>query len=308
MTKKTAPSSSAPSVVWKRHARQWSYVGPPLRPASEDDALVHAAIVRWLRETDRSDATALVLGVTPELCRATLDANSRVIAVDNSYDMIRAIWPGRIRARDEAVCADWRRMPFDASSVDLAFADGTFSILQYPAGYEVLCDELRRLLRPGGPCVVRCFAQVEKRETLEDVFADLSAGRVGNFHILKWRLAMALQPSAEAGVSVGSVWSALNDAWPDLDRLAEHTGWPVEQVRTIEVYRGVETRYTFPTLEEYCRVFASAGWRVVDVAVPSYELGERCPTLVIEPLDGEAHGTRAAESTRPDAAWPAPRD
>jgi SAM-dependent methyltransferase len=236
--------------------------------------------------------------VTPELCRSQLGADGRVIAVDNSFDMIRAIWPGRIRTGDEAVCADWRRMPFDASSVDLALADGTFSILPFPEGYAVLCDELRRLFRPGGRCVVRCFAQVEERETLDGVFADLDRGRIGNFHVFKWRLVMALQQSAEAGVSVGSVWSALDDAWPDLDRLAEQTRWPVEEVRTIEAYRGVETRYTFPTLEEYRRVFASAGWRVVDVAIPSYELGERCPTLVVEPLDGAAPGTGATESMR----------
>jgi hypothetical protein len=129
---------------------------------------------------------------------------------------------------------------------------------------------------------VRCFAQPDRRESLEDVFAELVSGRIGNFHILKWRIAMALQTDAASGVAVGSVWSALNEAWPDLESLALHTGWPIEEVRTIGVYRGVSTRYSFPTLREYRDAFEAAGFEVMSVAVPSYELGDRCPTLVAD--------------------------
>lgn len=279
---------SAPSDHWRQHARQWSYVGQPLRPGPEDAALVREAIAGWSEATGRSDATGLVLGVTPELCRVPLGAGARIVAVDNSVDMIGTIWPGRVRARDAVVCGDWRHMPLGASSVDLAFADGALSLLSYPSGYAAVFAELGRLLRPDGRFVVRCFAQVEERESLDAVFDDLARGRIGNFHILKWRITMALQESAGSGVAVGSVWSALDDAWPELDRLAERTGWPVEEVRTIGVYRGVATRYTFPTLAEYRDVLAAAGFVVAGVAIPSYELGERCPILVIEPRGGEA--------------------
>ena len=268
---------------WSDHARQWSFVRPPLRPCAEDEALVAAAIDGWRQRSGRADATAVVMGVTPELCGADIGVRGRAIAVDNSLDMIGAIWPGRVRPSDEVVCADWRHMPLAADSVDLVLFDGGLSILDYPDGYIGVGTDLGALLRRDGRCVVRCFAQIERREPLGDVLEDLAKGRVRNVPILKWRLAMALQESAEAGVAVGDVWSALQGAWPDLDRLAEHAGWPVEEVRTIEAYRGIATRYTFPTLSEYRAVFEASGFDVVDVATPGYELGERCPTVVLEP-------------------------
>jgi SAM-dependent methyltransferase len=211
-----------------------------------------------------------------------MNGSSRMIAVDKSADMIRALWPGNMGGCGEVICADWREIPLAEATVDLVLADGSFSALPFPSGYFDLCAELRRVLRSHGQCVIRCFAQIEKRETVEDVFADLSKGLIGNFHIFKWRLLMALQPDAETGVTVGSAWDTLHAAWPELDLLAKRFGWPEAEVRTVEAYRHVETRYTFPRLAEYLRFFPAAGFSVVKVATPTYELGERCPTVVLE--------------------------
>jgi SAM-dependent methyltransferase len=267
---------------WKRHAQQWSLVRAPLRPSSEDIIFTRAAVAEWLRNTPRMDPTVLVLGVTQELCSLRVHGEGRMIAVDNSADMIRALWPPDAGPRAEVICANWHGIPLEKATIDLVLADGSFSALPFPTGYFDLCAELRRLLRPRGQCVIRCFAQSEKRETVEDVFADLSGGLIGNFHVLKWRLAMALQLEAEAGVAVGSVWSALHATWPRLDLLARRFGWPEVEVQTIEAYRHGETRYTFPRLAQYLRLFPEAGFSVVKVATPTYELGERCPTLVLE--------------------------
>jgi hypothetical protein len=74
---------------WQHHARQWSYVRPPLRPCAEDDAIVAGAVDEWVERTGRRDSTALVLGVTPELCRTRIGANGRVVALDNTFAMIQ---------------------------------------------------------------------------------------------------------------------------------------------------------------------------------------------------------------------------
>ena len=245
---------------------------------------MHSAITEWLRTTRRSAPTLLVLGVTPELCKLQLSSGSRVIAVDKSADMIRSIWPGRLRTRDEVICADWRRLPLAASSIDITLADGSLSALAYPLEYSIVFSELQRLLRPQGRCVIRCYVQPDIRETPDEVFADLFRGRIGNFHVLKWRLAMALQSDAEGGVAVRSVWRTLQVAWKDLDLLAERFAWPIAEVLTIEAYRHVDTRYSFPTLAQYREFFSAAGFAVTQLATPSYELGERCPTFVLEPL------------------------
>lgn len=54
-------------------------------------------------------------------------------------------------------------------------------------------------------------------------------------------------------------------------------------VRTIEAYRGVKARYSFPALGQLRDLFVDADFSVADVLRPGYELGDRCPSLVLEP-------------------------
>jgi SAM-dependent methyltransferase len=275
--------SSLSADPWKQHARQWAHVRLPLRPSAQDVGFTHREIAKWLLTTRQSSPTILLLGVTPELCKLQLPSGSRVIAVDKSVDMIQSIWPGRLRPGDEVICADWRRLPLASSSIDVVLADGSLSALAYPLEYAALFSDLRRLLRPRGMCIIRCYAQPDIRETPDEVFADLSLGQIGNFHVLKWRLAMALQSDAETGVAVESVSRTLREAWEDLGLLAERFAWPIAEILTIEAYRHVDTRYCFPTLDQYREFFSTAGFAVTQLATPSYELGKRCPTFVVEP-------------------------
>ena len=51
---------------------------------------------------------------------------------------------------------------------------------------------------------------------------------------------------------------------------------------TVEVYRGSPAVYSFPTLAEL-RAELAADFEELSCHVPGYELGERCPTLVLSP-------------------------
>lgn len=275
-------NSLAANDHWTRHAQQWAAVQPPLRPSAQDIAVPRMVVQEWLQNNQHTGPAVLILGVTRELCSLPFNGSGKVIAVDKSAEMIQTLWRPNARGRTKVICADWRDIPLDDASVDLAFADGAFTPLPFPSGYAEVCAELRRLLRPMGQCVIRCFVQAEERESVENVFKDLSRGRIGNFHVLKWRLAMALQSDAEEGVVLGSVWDTLHTAWPKLEALADFFGWLEAEVRTIEAYREVETRYTFPTLAQHCQLFSSAGFSVTKIVTPEYELGERCPTVVLQ--------------------------
>jgi hypothetical protein len=118
-------------------------------------------------------------------------------------------------------------------------------------------------------------------ESVDCIVEDLRQKRIGNFHVFKWRLAMALHGPLEDGVRLGDVWDAWRDLVPDPQPLAADLGWPMEIINTIQNYRNVDTRYTFPTLDE-ARTLA-VGFDIVAVHVPAYELGERCPTLIMRP-------------------------
>jgi len=278
---------NSPSLeLWKLQARQWSHVGSPLRPSPEDSELTCAAIAEWLRTSRRTALSAIVLGVTPELCSLPLPAGSRVMAVDHAEEMIRKIWPGRVRNGDEAICGDWRWMPLKCSAIDLALGDGSLSTLVYPSAYATALGELRRVFRPESRFIIRSFMCPQKRETTEQVFEELCRGRIGSFHALKLRLWMSVQNNAQEGVAVKEVRAALLAKWPDLGLLARRFRWPLEDVMTIESYANSAAVYTFATLAEYREIFRTCGFSVLQMTAPSYELGERCPTFVLEATGG----------------------
>jgi len=262
-----------PSDHWNHHAQQWQHVAPPLRPSAEDIELMTVRVAAL-----DSVTTSVLLGVTPEIAGMHWPRGTRLLAVDRCMGMIQGVWPcGGVPDR-HAVCGDWLALPITEGSADLIVGDGCFTLLPYPDGLALAYASAARALRPGGAFMMRYFCRPESAEPLDAVFADLEAGRVGNFHVLKWRMAMALHGDASSGVSVGAVWEALNAAVSDRDAFAKDLGWPRAAIDTIDVYRGVDTRYYFPTLDEI-REVTSQHFEELSVDTPSYELGERCPIV-----------------------------
>lgn len=260
-----------PTDHWPAHARAWSRVGPPLRPCARDVAIVEREIAAW---AGPRPVAALVLGVTPELVAMTLPAHSTVVAVDKQPAMIDALFepgPGR-----RAVAGEWLALPLPDASIDVVAGDGSCSLFAFPGEYSALAAELARVLRPGGIVVLRLFAAPERPETLADVRAALPAIR--SFDALKWRIAMAIQ-SPGRSVAVSAIRDAFDAIVVDRAVLAARTGWSREVIDHVDIYRDSPARYSFPTLAEVRTV---VGRQFTELAchVPSYELGERCPTLV----------------------------
>jgi SAM-dependent methyltransferase len=259
-----------PSDHWPLHARAWSRVGPPLRPCSEDIAIVNREVAAWAKDR-RVDA--LVLGVTPELVEMRLPAGSTVVAVDKQASMIDSLFePGPDR---RALVGDWLAMPLPDASIDVALGDGGLSVLAFPDEYRAFATELARVMRLGGLACVRLFAAPPEPETLDDVAAALSA--IGSFDALKWRIAMAVQ--RDNAVRVSAIRDAFDELVPDRDELAANTGWRRDVIDHIDIYRDSPASYSFPTLDDVREVLAP--FTEVACNVPTYELGERCPTLVL---------------------------
>jgi hypothetical protein len=141
---------------------------------------------------------------------------------------------------------------------------------------------LRRVLRAHGLVLLRFFTRPDRPEPVQQVFEDLFEGRIGNFHVFKWRLAMALHPSLGEGVRLADIWDAWQAAVPRPEELARKLGWPLPEVSTMADFRQVHARYTFPTLAETRSVLA-AEFEEIACHFPGYELGERCPTLALRP-------------------------
>lgn len=271
---------SGRSDHWNQHARQWQLIGPPLRPAPEDIHLLEAEVHGWCGRLRVATPRALLCGVTPEIAAMRWPAGTRLTAVDHSLPMIAGVWPAQ--APGAAVCGNWLALPLPDASQHLLVGDGCYSLLVGRAQYASFAAELRRVASRDAMLAMRYFLRPGHPETVDRVVDELWRGRIGNFHVFKWRLAMALHGTLEEGVRLGDIWDAWHRAAPEPDKLAAHLGWPPETVNTIYNYRGVDTRYSFPTLEE---ARASAGaFEIVAMHLPSYELGERCPTLIMRPV------------------------
>lgn len=267
--------------VWKNQASQWERVGPPLRPSQQDHERLEDIIHEW---TAKNGAPrALVLGVTPEMARLKWPGGTRLLAVDRSQEMIDKVWPGYPGPGEGVLCANWLDLPLEKQSRDLVVSDGPFGVLRYPNEYREVLKGLHKIIQPGGYFAFRIFVRPEKEEEPATVYDAAMKGKIGNFHAFKLRLLMARQPDSRSGVRTGDVWKEWSDNGPGIETLSDKCGWPPEQIQTIEAYRGKNDIYSFPTLSEIREIVKAENFSEINCSRPSYELGERCPTLLFTP-------------------------
>jgi SAM-dependent methyltransferase len=243
-----------------------------LRPSRADVAIYEAAV------KEMRAPRALVLGVTPEIVGMQWPAGTDLLALDRSAGMIEHVWPRKGRVAR----SDWLKLALPDAARDIVIGDNPFTRHRYPEGHRAMLASIRRVLAPGGLLALRYFCRAEQDETPARVFGELRERKIGNFHIFKWRLAMALQPSVAEGVAWGQVWDAWNAEVRGPEALMRDLGWKPEVLRTIEVNRGSTDRVTFPTLSEIRKVLEES-FTVLRSFVPSYEMGDRCPIVVARP-------------------------
>lgn len=252
---------------WQTFASRWNRLGSPMRPCTEDIEHFRAAL-------GESPGSCLLLGVTPEL--ASLSAN--LTAIDNSPDMIRALWP-----QDSAsILGDWLDMPFEDNAFDNIFGDGCPVLLAFPKQHERFFTEISRILRPGGKLILRAFVCADEVETPEQVCKEAALGRIQGFHAFKWRLSMAISSlTPDFTFPVSESLRIFDQHFPDRQRLAEATGWALQDIATLDLYRDSAARYSYPTLSRLRSTIPSELIET-DLRYGQYELAERCPMLVLE--------------------------
>jgi SAM-dependent methyltransferase len=267
--------------LWHAMARQWALLASPVRPCAED---IHLVAEMLGADTDLFAAAAKrrvwLLGVTPEIARADCLQGVELVAVDRVRAMIDSVWPGD-NGRRKAVCADWLRAPFADESFDLAIGDGCLTHVAFPDGVASLLASVHRCLRPGGFLLLRQFCPPDVAEPPAAVIAALRSGGFASIHVFKWRLAMAVQGAADApDVMLDEVWRAWSEARIDVDALVAARGWPPEEIRTMDAYRGSSTRYNFMRLDTALGHLDLAGFDLVARRTGTDELAERCPHLL----------------------------
>jgi hypothetical protein len=265
-------------IQWEKNALNWRLMGPPLRPDYEDVALYIQAVREWNGNSTAS--RVLLLGVTPELYGMPWPEGTDFLAADRSEAMIEAVWPG---PKGAALLTEWLDIKLPRGSRDIVLCDGGLHVLSYPEEQTRLVQILRNIVPNGGLCVFRLFLPPEHRESPDAVIDDLLAGKVPDLNVLKFRLWMALSNSASEGVEMATVYRVVHDVVGGIDPLAERTGWSIEHTRAINSSQDLKARLFFPTLDEVIDLFCGGenGFEMHRLLVPTYELGEQCPTIVL---------------------------
>ncbi len=282
---------------WDGFATSFAAVGPPLRPSIEDVRCFEEAVANWTVSHPGQSIRALLLGVTREIAEMRWPRASYLLALDQSLAMAQTIWPGNIPAWRWAVCGDWLALPRREASCEVVIGDGSANCVRYPHGLRALAENVRSVLRDDGVLILRCFAQPASKETPEQVFSDMFRSRIPSFHHFKFRLLMAMQPSAEQGIPVNDVYRKWVSSNIEQDWLMSRTGWENRAIETIHAYRDREVVHTFPTLAELRGVLLEF-FDEISSSTPAYFLGERCPRFVLTPRSrhrptfGVAGGTR----------------
>lgn len=272
------PADTADPGQWHTVARHWAQVGPPLRPSRRDVQFATTAVLDWSRA--HGAPRALIQGVTPELHDLPWPEGTDLVAIDHTQAMIDHVWPGR---PEQAICAEWTDMPLDDASRDIVLCDGGDILMSYPDAHRAWAREMTRVIPPDGIAILRLFAPPTRQEDPDEVMAEFLRGEIANLNLLKLRLGMAMQDSLAAGTPIHDMWAAVHAAEPDFDKLARRVGWPVEHLRAIEAYRGRPARYHYLSVPDVEALFCdtAGAFTLESLQWPDYELGDRCPTLML---------------------------
>lgn len=252
---------------WEKNPSHWSRIEPPLRP--------DAAVTRAFQQlVGGPSSRVLLLGVTSELANA-FDA---VHAIDKSPMMLARVWPGDT-ATKHAVQGNWLDMPVSAQLFDGAIGDGCLSNLDYPHDVRAVLLRVNANLKPGSRFVCRLFERPDAPWSREALMDTASRPATINFHAFKWQVAMHLAGQTHATVSVPTILELFNKLFPDRAALAARTGWPLELIDLIDVYRDSEVRFTFMSRREILDVLPPDITDLRFDACGSYDLAECCPMM-----------------------------
>ena len=238
----------------------WSLLDAPLIPPS--------SVIDQFKTLIGDSKSAVVLGCTKQLYE--IAPETTVIELNqNRIDLIPP--PGKV------ICGDWLNLAFHLDSkVDAIVGDGSLNCLQFYKDWVNVIQHCSVALRPKGKFAVRVF-ETPKHTTLSlDIVAGIENYKFQNFSELKWTLAMYLSYGS-VNVPVKQIRN-LFYALFDKEILSKHTGWHMDRINTIDVYKDSDCFYSFPDENMIRSVFPNA----VRYETTGYPLAECCPIYVFE--------------------------
>jgi len=252
---------------WTGLAKRWNWIGSPLRPIKQDIDIM-------TRMIGAVPEKALLLGVTPELA----DLANKVVAVDKNEAMIAECWSS---GNNPAICGDWRNLSeyLVAEKFDYILGDCSLNCVPYLDGIKEVFNELNKVTNIGAQFVFRAFLSPSNPEIVEDIIQEAKEGEMKNFHAFRWRIAHAIAAeNSNPNVRMQELYSQFNKFVKDRTKFAEQSGFDIESINRLDVYKDSDFSLAFPTMEQLVASIPT-NWEVIDTDSGNYELADRCPIL-----------------------------
>ncbi len=186
---------------WAALAHSYAALGPPLKPSGNDLQFMEGAVAEWAARPPEEPVEAMLLGVTTAIALMRWPARTRLLALDSSEAMIRAVWPGDVPGHRRAVRGNWLALPRQPESCAVVIGDGSLNCVRYPGELRALAAAVSNVLRDDGIFVLRCYVQRAVPERPQDVLDDLLHTSQPSFHHFKFRLLLAMQRRANAATT-----------------------------------------------------------------------------------------------------------
>ena len=256
---------------WDGLFRAWSTLPTPVRVASQviDAIKAEVADVR---------GRILLLGMTSGL----FDAGADITAIDQSSRLVGDLWQGNAPGR-QAIVGDWLHLPIAPASFAACIGDGSLISFDYPDRLRLLFDSVASCLKPGGRFSCRVFLAPDRSETIADLEAAIDRQQTTSFQHFKFRLAMAIGTElGSPNIRVAQIPEIFDSRFPDRSKLAAATGWDRSEINTIDIYRGSNAIYAFPTKSQLLSAIPKAFGNPRFVTVVNHPMGFQWPILVME--------------------------
>lgn len=247
-----------------KHSNNWDKLKAPARPTE--------SVVNDFKSLV-PEGPILLLGVTPEIA----NSYDNVLAVDRDPKMIENVWPGDTNNK-MAVNAYWETF-LPGKKFKGVIGDVAVTMLADKNSINSFHKKAFDMLNPGGTVAQRIFHKPSDPITREQLIDMLSKPATINFNAFKWMLFMCYAEETHSKIKLRNILTLFNQICPVREFAARDTGWSIDDINTIELYKDSDWEVIVMSKKEWLETVPKDAINVKFTYQTDYDLAELCPIL-----------------------------
>jgi len=248
----------------QKHHNNWDKLKAPARPTQSVVDTFKSLI---------PEGPILLLGVTPEIA----NAYDKVLAIDHNPKMIQNVWPGDTDTK-MAVNADWETF-LSGKKFNGVIGDVALTMLADKKRITSFNIKAFNMLNSGGTVAQRIFHKPTDKITRDMLIDILTKPATVNFNAFKWMMFMAYAEEAHDKIKVRNILKFFNEIAPVREFVAKDTGWSMDEINTIDLYKESDWELIVMTKKEWLETVPKGATNVKFTYNDDYDLAELCPIL-----------------------------